>query len=252
MKSDNKKMSDIQTDIRTVHCQHCHLAQFCLPFSLSPQELTVLDSIIERKKPIAKDQVLFRSGDALHSLYAIRSGSIKSYTINEHGDEQITGLHIAGDLVGFEGIILGQHQNFAHAIETSVVCEIPYAIFDNLLDKIPSLRHQVMRLMSHEIKSEQEMILLLSKKSAEERLASFLLSLSSRLGQSGLSSDDFRLSMTRQDIANYLGLAIETVSRAFSRFQQNGVLQAKGKHIKIDDMAQLKEIANRTRKKTDF
>lgn len=134
------------------------------PFTLNEHELDQLDNIIERKKPIQKGQTLFKAGDELKSLYAIRSGTIKSYTITEQGDEQITGFHLAGDLVGFDAIGSGHHPSFAQALETSMVCEIPFETLDDLSGKMPNLRQQMMRLMSGEIKGDQDMILLLSKR----------------------------------------------------------------------------------------
>lgn len=142
----------------------CSISQLCIPFTLNEHELDQLDNIIERKKPIQKGQTLFKAGDELKSLYAIRSGTIKSYTITEQGDEQITGFHLAGDLVGFDAIGSGHHPSFAQALETSMVCEIPFETLDDLSGKMPNLRQQMMRLMSGEIKGDQDMILLLSKK----------------------------------------------------------------------------------------
>lgn len=154
----------IQSGGCAIHCQDCSISQLCIPFTLNEHELDQLDNIIERKKPIQKGQTLFKAGDELKSLYAIRSGTIKSYTITEEGDEQITGFHLAGDLVGFDAIINTEHPSFAQALETSMVCEIPFETLDDLSGKMPNLRQQMMRLMSGEIKGDQEMILLLSKK----------------------------------------------------------------------------------------
>lgn len=215
----------------------------CIPFTLSDNELDQLDQIIERKKPIQKNQQLFKAGDKLKSLYAIRSGSIKSFTISEQGDEQITAFHLAGDLVGFDAITDDTHPSFAQALETAMVCEIPYDTLDDLSGKMPKLRQQIMRLMSDEIKGDQDMILLLSKKSAEERLAAFLANLSTRFSQRGFSSKEFRLTMTRGDIGNYLGLTVETVSRLLGRFQKSDILGVKGKDIHILDLPALKELA---------
>lgn len=178
-------------------------------------------------------------------MYAIRSGTIKSYTITEEGDEQITGFHLAGDLVGFDAIIHTQHPSFAQALETSMVCEIPFETLDDLSGKMPNLRQQIMRLMSGEIKGDQEMILLLSKKNAEERLAAFILNLSHRFAERGFSPREFRLTMTRGDIGNYLGLTVETISRLLGRFQKSGMLSVKGKYITIEDMEKLTDIAGK-------
>ncbi len=161
MISDKLTTKRIQSGGCAIHCQDCSISQLRIPFTLNESELDQLDQIIERKKPIQKGQELFKAGDELKSLYAIRSGTIKSYTITEQGDEQITAFHLAGDLVGFDAINEMQHPSFAQSLETSMVCEIPFEILDDLSGKMPKLRQQIMRLMSNEIKGDQEMILLL-------------------------------------------------------------------------------------------
>ncbi len=226
-----------------IHCQDCSISQLCIPLGLNSDELDELDNIIERKKPIQKGQELFKAGEGLKALYAIRSGSVKSYTISEQGDEQITGFHLAGDLIGFDAINTGNHPSFAQALETAMVCEIPYEILDDLSGKLPRLRQQIMRLMSNEINGDQQMILLLSKKTAEERLASFLHALSNRFYLRGFSAREFRLSMTRGDIGNYLGLTVETVSRLLGRFQKNRIIEVDGKYIRIVDLSALAALA---------
>ena len=194
-----------------------------------------LDEIIERKKPLHKGDYLFESGTPLNAIFAVRSGSFKSYTLSEQGDEQITGFHLAGDLVGFDAINKMQHQSFSQALETSMVCEIPFDTLDELAGKLPKLRQQIMRLMSSEITYDQEMLLLLNKKSAEERLASFIYNLSERFGERGFSRKEFRFTMTRGEIGNYLGLTVETISRLLSRFQKADLIKVEGKFITILD-----------------
>lgn len=234
----------VQSGGCAIHCQDCSISQLCIPFSLNEQELDQLDSIIERKKPIQKGQELFKAGDNLRALYAIRSGTVKTYTITEQGDEQITAFHLAGDLVGFDAINDNEHPSFAQALETSMICEIPYDTLDDLSGKMPKLRQQIMRLMSNEIKGDQDMILLLSKKTAEERLAAFLYSLSKRFAQRGFSPREFRLTMTRGDIGNYLGLTVETISRLLGRFQKSEILAVKGKYITVLDLEELARLAD--------
>ncbi|BCV28231.1 MAG: electron transport transcriptional regulator EtrA [Shewanella algae] len=223
------------------------MGTLCIPFTLNTNELDQLDNIIERKKPIQKGEQLFKSGDPLKSLYAIRSGTIKSYTITEQGDEQITGFHLAGDVIGFDGIHAQSHQSFAQALETSMVCEIPFNTLDELSGTMPKLRQQIMRLMSNEIMSDQGMILLLSKKNAEERLAAFISNLAARFGSRGFSPREFRLTMTRGDIGNYLGLTVETISRLLGRFQKAGLIEVKGKYITILDLEELDRLAGAAR-----
>lgn len=231
----------------SIHCQNCSINQLCIPFTLSDHELLQLDNIIERKRPVQKSEVLFKSGDSLQSLYAIRAGTIKSYTLSANGEEQITAFHLPGDLVGFDAIMDMKHIGYAQALETSMICEIPFDILDDLAGKMPKIRHQIMRLMSSEIKSDQEMILMLSRMNAEEKLSAFLLNLSQRYAARGFSAREFRLTMTRGDIGNYLGLTIETISRLLGRFQKNGLISVQGKYITILKMEELIEMAGVTK-----
>lgn len=233
----------LQTGGCAIHCQDCSISQLCIPYSLNETELDRLDTIIERKKPIQKGQEIFKAGEEMKCLYAIRSGTLKSYTITEQGDEQITAFHLAGDLVGFDGISSGTHPSFSQALETAMICEIPYETLDDLSTTMPKLRQQILRLMSAEIVGDQNMILLLSKKNAEERLASFIHNLSIRYAARGFSAREFRLSMTRGDVGNYLGLTVETISRLLGRFQKSGMIAVKGKYITVLNEEQLAELA---------
>jgi len=227
-----------------INCQNCSISELCLPFSLNDQELTTLDDIIDRKRPVHKGDKIFHDGQEMHSLYAIRSGTFKTYTVNEEGEEQITGFHLAGDLLGFDAIANSEHPSFAQALETAMVCEIPYDNLDKLSNTMPKLKKQVLRLMSNEIKTDQEMLTLLNRKNAEQRVATFLSSLSSRYHARGLSSKEFRLTMTRSDIGNYIGLTVETISRLLNRFHKNQIIHVDGKLIKILDAKKLDETAS--------
>ena len=225
----------------SIHCQSCSMADLCIPFSLNDTEMGQLDNIIERKKPIQKVDLVCSAGQELQSLFAIRSGSFKSYTLSADGHEQITSFNLSGDIIGFDSIGRKQHQSFSIALETSMICEIPYDTIDSLSGRMPRLRQQMMRLMSDEILNDQTMLLLLSKRSAEERLATFLHSLGQRQGERGFSSKEFRLTMTRGDIGNYLGLTVETISRLLGRFQKSDIISVQGKYITILDQLALEQ-----------
>jgi len=203
-----------------IKCQNCSISELCLPFSLNDQELSTLDDIIDRKRPIHKGDKIFTDGQEMQSLYAIRSGTFKTFTVNEQGEEQITGFHLAGDLLGF-----------------------PYNNLDELSNTMPKLKKQVLRLMSHEIRTDQEMLTLLNRKNAEQRVATFLVSLSERYQARGLSSSEYRLTMTRSDIGNYIGLTVETISRLLNRFHKNGLIKVDGKLISILEMDDLIDTA---------
>ncbi|MCJ8321252.1 MAG: fumarate/nitrate reduction transcriptional regulator Fnr [Colwellia sp.] len=227
-----------------ISCQNCSISELCLPFSLNDQELNTLDGIIDRKRPIHKGDKIFHDGQEMHSLYAIRSGTFKTYTVNEEGEEQITGFHLAGDLLGFDAIADSEHPSFAQALETAMVCEIPYDNLDTLSNTMPKLKKQILRLMSNEIRTDQEMLTLLNRKNAEQRVATFISSLSARYHARGLSSKEFRLTMTRSDIGNYIGLTVETISRLLNRFHKNQIIHVDGKLIKILDAQKLDQTAS--------
>lgn len=226
-----------------IKCQNCSISELCLPFSLNEQELHSLDEIIDRKRPIHKGDKIFHDGQELNALFAIRSGTFKTFTVNEQGEEQITGFHLAGDLLGFDAIAESAHPSFAQALETSMVCEIPYNNLDTLSNSMPKLKKQVLRLMSDEIKTDQEMLTLLNRKNAEQRVATFLVSLSDRYHSRGLSATEYRLTMTRSDIGNYIGLTVETISRLLNRFHKNGLIKVDGKLITILDLDDLIDVA---------
>ncbi|RUO38838.1 transcriptional regulator FNR [Aliidiomarina shirensis] len=226
-----------------INCQNCSISQLCLPFTLDESSLSELDSMIERKRPYQRGDTLFRAGQALQSLYAVRSGSIKVYTLDNNGDMQITAFHLPGDLVGFEAIGSGIHHAYAEAMETSMVCEIPFAHLETLSGEIPALRRQIMRLMSDEITTDKRMLTLLNTRTAEQRLATFLIELSTRFRTRGLSSKEFRLTMTRAEIGNYLGLTVETVSRLLGKFQKSGFIAVDGRLITLLEQNNLCEVA---------
>lgn len=226
-----------------IHCQDCSISELCLPFTLDDKELETLDEIIDRKRPIHKGEELFQNGQKMQSLFAVRSGTFKTFTVNESGEEQITGFHLAGDLLGFDAIAESEHPSFAKALETSMVCEIPYDNLDALSNVMPKLKKQILRMMSSEIKGDQDMLTLLNRKNAEQRLATFLTSLSHRYKDRGLSSTEFRLTMTRSDIGNYIGLTVETISRLLNRFHKSGLIQVDGKLITILNYDALEDCA---------
>ena len=225
------------------HCQTCSLNSLCLPVSLDMTDTDKLDEVIRRGRPIQKGTVLFQQGDKAHAVYAVRTGTLKTYSVASSGEEQITGFHLASELVGLAGYNSDSAPVTAVAIETTTVCEIPTCQLDRLMNDLPDLRRQMMRSMGDEIKQDQDMMLLLSKKTAEQRIASFLVDISQRFARRGFSQTQFRLPMSRIDISNYLGLAVETVSRVFTRFQRLEVIASQGKEITLLKANELHDIA---------
>lgn len=225
------------------HCSTCSLSSLCLPVSLNMTEIERLDNIIEKSRPLKKGEHLFHQGEEFSSVYAVRAGTIKSYTITNEGEEQITGFYFPGELVGLSGFDENIYPVSAKVLETTTVCEIPFERLDELSGQLPELRRQIVRTMSKEIREEQQMMLLLSKKNAEERVATFLVKLSTRFKQRGYSAAAFRLSMSRNEIGNYLGLAVETVSRIFTRFQKSQLISVDGKEVQIVDSEALLKLS---------
>lgn len=224
-------------------CQSCNLHDLCLPLGLDLGDIDKLDKIIKRSRPLQKNEYLFNSGDKFTAIYAVRSGSIKTFSESEQGDEQITGLYLPGELLGLDAINESIHPCSAIALETTSLCEIPFDNLESLSSEIPELHHQLFRIMSKEIANDQSLLMLMAQKSAEERLAAFLVNLSSRLKVRNFSEVEFNLSMSRKDIGNYLGLTIETISRTFSRFQSEGLLSTQRKYVNIHKLDVLKEMA---------
>ncbi|MBD3609764.1 MAG: fumarate/nitrate reduction transcriptional regulator Fnr [Gammaproteobacteria bacterium] len=238
-------MSEKVVDIAKIKvaCQNCSLHQLCLPMGVDGEDLQKLDEIIKRRRPVKRGDDLFQVGDGFRAIYAVRSGSIKTYTPTHDGQEQVTGFHLPGEILGLDAISNSIHPCTAKSLETSSVCEIPFDRLEELGHQIPSLQRQMFKVMSREIFEEESHMLLLGKRNAEERLAAFLLSVSRRFKRRGFSDTEFNLSMSRNDIGNYLGLAVETVSRMFTRFQDDGVVEVDRKSVKILDMERLHRLA---------
>ena len=218
-----------------VSCTNCRLSSICLPLALETAEIDALDNIVQRSKPLQKGQHLYRESDDFQSVFAVRSGTLKAYRTTDDGREQVTGFYFPGEILGMDGIGNNRHASSAKALETAAVCEIPFASLETLSASMPHLQRHFFQLMSREIVEDQELITLLSKNSADERVAALLVSISMRNARRKLSATRFRLSMSRIDIGNYLGLTVETVSRVFSRMQKLGMLRVDNKEIEILD-----------------
>jgi len=231
-------------NLRT-HCQKCSLYQLCLPMGLEEGDLAKLDEIIQRRRPLEKGEYLYRLGEPFRSVYAVRAGSLKTYTTTQEGQEQIVGFHLPGELMGLEGISGDTHTCSARALETVSTCEIPFEQLESLSRKLPGLQHHLLGLMSGELQKDHCHLSMLAKAPVEGRLASFLVRLSERFLQRGYSATEFNLSMSRNDIANLLGMAVETISRLFTQFQEQGLLAVERKHIRILNLSGLQNLSQR-------
>ena len=223
-------------------CSTCSLRELCLPAGLDPDELAQVDRMVNRRQPVKRGDYLYRAGAELRSLYAIRTGFMKSCVLYEDGREQVAGFHMMGDLMGLDAISSDRHMCDAVALEDSEVCEIPFAVLERLSREIPSLLSHFNRIMSREIVRDYGVMLVLGSMRAEERLAAFLLNLSQRFAARGYSPLEFHLRMTREEIGSYLGLKLETISRVLSHFQDEGLIVVRNKRIRITDMDALRAL----------
>ena len=237
------KNSVINLDDLRAKCKSCSLYQLCLPLGLHEGDIDKLEAIVKRRRVVDKGSYLYHAGDQLKSLFAVRSGSFKSYVPVADSAEQVMGFHLPGELMGMDAIHGEQHRSYSKALETSSVCEIPYDKLEALSMEVPGLGHHLMALMSEELQHEQCHVTQLAKMSAESRLANFVLEMSKRHSERGHSALEFNLSMSRNDIANLLGLAVETVSRLFTHFQELNILQVERKHIQILNLEILQQQA---------
>ena len=224
-------------------CANCSMHLLCLPMGLDNAEINKLDDIIGRRRRVLRDENLYRMDDAFKNLYAIRLGHFKTYQINPSGEQQITGFQMAGELLGMDAIGTARHHCGAIALEDSDVCEIPFSRLEELFSHIPTLLHHFHRIMSQEITREQNVMLLLGNMRAEQRFAVFLVNLSARYAARGYSPNSFQLRMSREDIGNYLGLTIESISRLLSRFKKQGWLTIDKREVHLLDLLRLKAMA---------
>ena len=227
-----------------VACSNCNLRELCLPVGLSPTEIERLDQLVSTRKRFKRGEALFRSGDRFESLFAVRLGFVKSMVTLADGREQVTGFHMAGELVGLDGIGAGMHSCDTVALEDAEVCVIPYDRIEEIASAVPVLRNHFHKVMSREIVREHGVMLLLGSMQAEERLAAFLLNLSQRFEARGYSRSEFLLRMTRAEIGSFLGLQLETVSRALSHFAHDGLVEVDQKHIRILDWDGLRRLVS--------
>lgn len=225
-------------------CHDCSLRTLCLPLGLADADMRALESTVNSRRKLKKGELLYRVGDPFRALYAIRSGSTKTCEIAADGSVQITGFHLPGELLGIDAICDDRHPCEVVALENSEVCELSFDRLGTLAREIPELQRQLFRIMSREVQDEEAQLLMLGRMKAEERLAAFLLNFSRRYQRLGLISQELRLPMSRQDLGDYLGLALETVSRLFSRFQDEGLITVHGRFVNLVDPARLKAVTD--------
>ena len=226
----------------TARCSACAMRHLCMPQGVGTDDMPKLEALICTARTIRRGEALYRSGDPFDSLYAVRSGSMKTSMAHRDGREQVTGLRIAGEPLGLDGISEGVHVCSAVALEDSSVCIVPYAELKRLCREIGSMQERLHKLLGEQIVRESAQMMVLGSLSADERVAAFLLDVSERNAQRGYSSNEFNLRMTREDMGSYLGMTLETVSRTLSRFQKRGQIDTQGKFIRIVDFEGLRKL----------
>lgn len=239
----------IKSNIRVIpgfqtSCTSCSLNALCLPVTLSPPETDEVDKILKRARPFRKNQMIYSPGSHFVSIFAVRAGSVKVYNIAPSGDEHVLGFYFPGEIFGLSGIDGGHHVSFAKTMETTALCEIPFDKLELLATELPNLQGRIYRLLSREIREDQQLQMLLGKHSVEEKLGTFLLTLSDRFRRRKLSPDSFNLPMSRRDIGNYLGVAVETISRIFSKLQRDKIIVVEKKGVRIIDKNRLCGVAH--------
>jgi CRP/FNR family transcriptional regulator, anaerobic regulatory protein len=227
-----------------VACSNCNLRELCMPLGLNESEMERVDEVVATRRKVARGENLFRNGDKFNSLFAIRTGFFKTRISAEDGRDQVTGFQMAGEIIGLDGIVSDHHTCDAVALEDAEVCVMPFDRIEELSREITSLQRHVHKIMSREIVRENGVMLLLGSMRAEERLAAFLLNLVQRLHARGFSQSELVLRMTREEIGSYLGLKLETVSRTFSKFVDDGIVEVKQRHVRILNPDGLKLIVN--------
>lgn len=234
----------IKPDALKVACSSCNLRELCLPVVMNDDELKRLDTLIAVRRQIRRGEPLFRAGDDFEAIHAVRVGFFKTCVSTSDGRDQVTGFHMAGELLGFDGIGTDRHTCDAIALEDSQVCVIPFARLETMSRDFSVLQRQFHKIMSREIVRDHGVMVLLGSMRAEERLAAFLLNLTQRLQARGFSGTSLVLRMTREEIGSYLGMKLETVSRTFSKFQADGILDVRQRHLEVLDEPALRALMN--------
>lgn len=232
-------------DLRALRrsCRDCSLRTLCLPAGVDIGELDQLDRVVQRPSPLGRHQSLFHTGDPFRSIFVVRSGSLKTVQYASEADAQIMGFHLPGEVLGLDAIATNTHRCDAIALERTSVCAVPMSDLERAASQVPSLQRQLHRIMSREMVHDQAHLAALGRRAARDRLALFLYDLSYRLVQSGHSGTAFRLPMSRDEIANYLGLALETVSRLLNQLADDGLVTIDRRQIRIEHPERLAQMA---------
>jgi len=235
----------VPVTVEATHCGTCTLGHVCLPVGMPSHEVEKLDSLVKDRIRIPKGESLFRQGDKLDSLFGLRAGSIKTVLEDANGQGQISGFFLPGEIIGLDGLLDNAHGSSAIAMEDSEVCVIRLDTIDQISHQVPSLQHQIRRILSNEIARSHQVLLALGSMRSEQRLAAFLLNISQRMAALGYSSTEFVMRMSREEIGNHLGLTLETVSRLFSRFAKEGFIRIAQRNVQLLDIHALEQLVGK-------
>lgn len=241
--SDKPTVSEIGQ--KETNCEDCSLFNLCFAHDISAEERDEIHKVLKRQQPLERNSHLFHGGQSAKTVSVIRSGSVKAYQLSQDGDEIVSGFYLPGEILGLDALSSERHPGFATALEDSRTCEIPFKDFVNMLKTSPKLNQVMLRLLSEEMAETRELLLVVGRLDARTRVALFLMSMSRRLARRNQDPNQFRLTMDRRDIANYLGLTIETVSRTLSTLQRENVIEVRGKLVRVLDRPALEQMAMR-------
>ena len=222
-------------------CMQCSLRQLCLPAGIGADDVDRLDRLVKRRKPVARNERLFHTGSAMNRIYVAREGSFKTVAGNEDGEEQVMGFHLPGEIIGLDALGTGQHRCDAIALETAQVCEVPLDDLQQVAAQVLGLQRQLLRVIGFSMGRDQDHLEMMSRRQAGDRVMLFLHSLSQRFESLGRDGTEFALPMTREDIGSYLGLVIETVSRSFTKLQDDGLIAVRGRQVRLLSTRRLAE-----------
>ncbi|GMV31168.1 MAG: hypothetical protein AMXMBFR59_32930 [Rhodanobacteraceae bacterium] len=215
------------------HCLQCSLRDLCIPAGINGDDVERVDRLVKKRRTVARGEYLFRAGTRTARLYVAREGAFKTVANSEAGEVQVIGFHLAGELVGLDALGTSRHRCDAVALETAQVCEIPLEDLYAVAAEVPGLQRQILRVIGSSVGRDHDHVELMGRRQADDRILLFLQSLSRRFEALGRNGDEFVLPMTREDIANYAGLVIETVSRSFTRLQDEGIIAVRGRRVRL-------------------
>jgi len=222
-------------------CGSCPLGTECFPGAMEPAGLRELEDLVEHTAPLHAGSVLFRQGDPFQYIAVIRLGTVKTYAVDREGREQTLGFHMPGDFIGLSAIDEERHPCNAIALDTVMLCKLPFRVIADLAARMPTLQTKLFRLMSRDIARATQ---LSCNTTADERLAAFLIGMADRMAARGYAANRWQFTMSRMDIASYLRLAPETLSRLLRRFQEEGLVTVVGRNVELRGRERLQVLAS--------